>query len=967
MTAPKHVLPSVFSAALLAGLLIIPGRVAVGADEGPRDEIKQEIAFASGLIGMNFADYADKVVEALLRKYPEAKPQVAAVKIKVLTSRGKFDEAEAMVKAMPADKLETLAMRLSLADDFYVWGKMPKAREYYDSFFSQFPKGPPKEIAGFYGESAYRYAQMMIFSGDQAGALQAYRYVLLSKPEPAVERTIMTEIAELLLKLGEKSSGPVRKKFFDEAKVMCQKIQWGGTDVAFGKTVVIMAHMALVNGDTEGARKIVNDYMPMLQEIDAMLKATPDGLRYSPMAECRYMLAVMGEEEIRAAVGQDDGKANRAKIIETIKQTLGHYYTVLINYPASSWASDAGRRGDALANWLTAKGFAVGKLPREKLAKVVGTLLGEAKQLFQQQDYKTAINKYRAVLNTFPDVPGAISAMGDLARCYAEGRDMLAAKAVTGYLAERFGAAESKAMEEAGNAVLAVAGEFDGMGEKELAGEINTLFLARFPSHPRAAAVVFRDAETRLRAENYGDALGYYNQVIERFPKERLYVDALSRAAYCHSMLGSHSNAVPLLLKYVESVSPSPDQLAARLRLADAYRLSDETIPALNEYARVIKVLTEEPTKYGASADDVAKNAKSMERAMFWKPVCYSRLKKPEDQVPVFQTKAIEGLNAFLAQYPKSEQGAVALSGLGTLYFLQKNPEEAQKVYARLVKEFPDSEQAKNVKFAQATSLAEIGRMDEAVRVFESMLADAQKFSAAQFLQAANYLQEVGQFATAGKFYQQAATAVEQRPAAEQRAIWEPAMVGLARSSAAAGNWPETVKALETVLAKFPSSGFTIEANFMLTRGYAELGAKEADPIKSRLLFNKAIGAVNTARKFIKEADLRARADFETAHIELLMGNKNEAQASFVRILLLTDPSNAKVAPWYERALEEGVPLLMELGGFNDVMEGCQAYLKSCPQGRLADKARQWRDAAKVKMITSQPAAGGPTAVPGGK
>jgi TolA-binding protein len=447
---------------------------------------------------------------------------------------------------------------------------------------------------------------------------------------------------------------------------------------------------------------------------------------------------------------------------------------------------------------------------------------------------------------------------------------------------------------------------------------------------------------------------------MEKFPKERLYVDALSRAAYCHTMLGSHSNAVPLLVKYMEILSPGPDQLAARLRLADAYRSMDETVPALNEYARVIKFLTEESAKYGVSPDDITKNAKLMERAYFWKAVCYSRLKKPEDQVPLFQSKAIEGLKAFLSKYPKSELGASALSGLGTLYYLQKNPMEAQKAYDQLKKDYPDSDQAKNVTFASAKSLAEIGRMDEAVKVFESMLADAQKYSAAQFLQAAGYLYDAGQFETAGKFYQQAAKASDQRP------VWEPAMLGLARSSVGAGNWEETVKALEAVLAKYPVSGFTIEANFMLTRSYAEIASKETDQAKRFKLFNKAIGAINTARKFIKDTDLRARADFETAHIELLMGNKNEAQASFVRILLLMDPSNAKVAVWFEKALQEGVPLLMELGGFSDVVDGCEAYLRSCPQGKLADKARQWRDTAKVKMITSQPS-GGPVAAPGGK
>lgn len=953
----KRVVSLVLSTGLLGGVLLA---VVVGAPESPRDEIKEEVAFATGLIGMNFADLADKVVEALLRKHPEATAQAAMVKVKVLTGRGKFDEAEALVKSLPPDKMETYAMRLALADDFYAWQKMPKAREYYDSFFKQYPGGPPKEIAEFYGEAAFRYAQMMMFSGDNAGAVQAYRYVLLSKPEASVERTILTDMAELLLKVGEKASGADRAKVFDEVKTICKKIQWGGTDVAFGKTAVILAHLELINGKPDAARKIITDYLPMLKDIDEMLKPLPDGLRYSPMAECRYMLGVMGETEIRAAVEQGDNPTNRTRIIEMTKQTLGHFYTVLINYPSSSWASEAGRRGDSLATWLTSKGYVVGKLPREKLIMIVGKLLAEARGLFQQQDYKTAISKYRAVLTTFPDVPGAISAIGDLARCYAERRDMLAARALAGYLAERFSAAPAKDMEEAGNALLAIVGEFDSMGEKALAGEMNDLFRAKFSAHPRLAAVVFRDAETRLRAENYGEALAYYNQIIEKFPKERIYVDALSRAAYCHTMLGSHSNAMPLLVKYMEILSPGPDQLAARLRMADTLRSMDETVPALNEYARVIKFLTDEPAKYGSSPDDITKNAKSMERAFFWKAVCYSRLKKPEDQVPLFQTRAIEGLNAFLAKYPKSELAASALSGLGTLYYLQKNPQEAQKAYDKLKKDYPDSEQAKNVTFASAKSLAEIGRMEEAVKVFESMLADAQKYSAGQFLQAAGYLYEAGQFETAGKFYQQAAQASDLRP------VWEPAMLGLARSSVGAGNWAETVKALETVLAKYPVSGFTIEANFMLTRSYAELASKETDQAKRFKLFNKAIGAINTARKFIKDTDLRARADFETAHIELLMGNKDEAQASFVRILLLMDPSNPKVAVWFEKALQEGVPLLLEMGSYSDVVDGCEAYLKACPQGKLADKARQWRDSAKVKLITSQPS-GGPAAAPSGK
>ena len=938
----------------LFGMGIVVVFMAFTAVAQAPQEVEQEVQFMAGLIDAGFPDYANKVMERLLLKFPDAKMHVASVKIRLLTAGGKFDEAEKVIQSVSIDTEEGLAMRLAFADACYAVGQMQRAKMHYNAFFSKYPGGPPPAMQKFYGEAAYKFAQMLLFAQDLPGAVQAYRYVLLSKPEPDVERTLMTELAELLLKLGEKSSGEQRKKCFEECKAIATKIQWGGVDVAFGKTVVMLAHIELINGKKAEARKIINDYMTILQEIDNMLRDVPDGLRFSPMAQCRYMLAQMGDEEIREMV-ETNAQANRDRIIDLAKQTLSHYYTVLLKYPANSWASSAGQKGDSLATWLTDKGFSVGKLPKEKLAEVVDVLLKEAKVLFQQQDYKGALGKYSAVINTFPDIKGAIPALGDMVRSYIQLQNFYAADAIAGYLCERYKKASPDLAEEAGNMVLAAAAEYESVGDKVRAAALNEGFFESFPTHKRAAIVVFRQGETQFRAENYATALKYYEQVMEKFPKERIFVDALSRAAQCHTQLGTHSNAVPLLAKHVEILSPSPSQVSSRLRLADALRQTGQTIPALNEYSRIVKQLTEEPDKYGSSPDDKAKNSKSMELAQFWRAFCFSRIKEPAEQVPLYQTKAIEGFNQLLKDFPKSELSAPALSGVGTLYFLQGKPEEAEKAYSRLAREFPDSPQASNVTFAMFLSLKEIGQMDKAVVVVEKMLTDAAKYTPGQFLQAAVAIYESKQYETAAKFYRQATKAVG------QRAIWEPAMVGLANSQAGAGDWPGVVKTIDELMAKYPNSGFTVECNFLLSRAHAEVAAKEQDAGKREIAFNKAVAAINQARKFIRDAGLRARADYETARLQLLEGKKTDAMASYLRIVLLADAGDAKVAPWYERAVEDGVPLMISLERYSDALDGAEAYLKVFPQGRLMDQVRQWRDQAKVKLITAQPA---PAAAP---
>jgi tetratricopeptide (TPR) repeat protein len=926
---------------LAIAILIGLARALPAAEPEVQKRIDEELRFASGLVQWGFPDYAQKYLDTkVLPKYPEAKAQASSVRIEILTARGKFDEAEALIKTLPPGTLETLIMQLTLADRYYAGGRMDKARPIYEGFFKLYTNGPPPELKRFYGESAYKYSQMLLFTGDKPGAYQAYKYVLLSKPEEEIERAVQCEMAELAFKLGEAASGPERQRYFKECKELCTTIQWKDRGIWFGKTVVILSHIELINGKPVEARKVIGSYMDMLTQIDEELRKAGESLKHSPMAECLYLLGTLLEKDGLALLPQP-GKDAEAK--KMLGQALTHYQTVFVTYAESAWAPDAGRRLESLSDQLIAMGM---KVIRKKvdLRPVVEAQFKDAKLLFAQQDYKTAADRYVTALNIFPSYPGSVTALGELARCYLNLNDEYYSKAVTAYIAERF-AKSAELTEEAGNALLAIAAEYESSGRAERAAQVHEMFFRFYPTHPRAAATIFRFGEAQLRLESYGNALPYYRRVVEEYSKERVYVDALNRLAFCHIKMGEFTNATPYLAKYIEELSPSADQIQARLGLAGAYRQADQLVAAINEFARIITLLTEEPTKFGATPDDTARNLKALEDAVFFKANSYARLKKPEDKIPLYQTKAIEGYQEFLTRFAKSERAPFVLGSLGTLLFIQGRADEAQKAFQRIEKEYPESEEAKNIIYVQGKALLELGRTDEAVKVFQRMFDNPGKFSPAQFLQAATAMHEAGQLEPAARAYEEARKAPE-------RGTWETATMGMGKAAMQKGDFGAAAQAIAELLAKYPNSGYTVEANFILCRVYAELWKVEKSDVKRADLYKKAVEAMNTIKRFARDPDIRVRADLELMRMQVLTGRNREAVASCSRVLLLADTGNPKVRPWYEEAFAEGLPLILKAEDFENALEFCEKYLAEFPQGKYVKEARKWRDEAKLKVVT---------------
>jgi TolA-binding protein len=915
------------------------------------DAIDREMRFAAGLVDMGLADYAEKFLEGYLFKVPEAKTRVGSVRIKILTARGRFDEATELIKKLPPDSLETVKMTLTLGDVYYLSGKVKEAREIYDGFLKKYPKGPPPELTPFFMESAYKYAQMLLYMGDEKGAVDAYRCVLLAKPEDKeIERKLMIEMAETCFKAGEKLTGKDREVFFKQAKDLCDKVQWEGVDLWFGRSVVIMAHMEMARGKKDSAEHVIQLYLPMLKTIDGLLRDNNLPLKLSPMAECRVLLGSLFEDEGRDLLRQAEqaaGDKQRELEKEAVKkftEGLTHFYNVFLQYADSSWAPQSGLRADRIKSLLESMGYKVA-IPNIDMRPIIEQQFKEGKTLFAQQDYKAASGVLLAALNVFPEREGSVTALGELAQCYVQMEDPVHARTVYGYIAERF-AQNAGLQEEAGDALLDVAGAYDGLGERDASRRVYDLYFRYYPGHKRVAGTLFRFGEVKFAETNYDLALGYYQQIVTNYTQSPVYLPALNKMAYCYALLGEATNAANTLTNYIKQLPPGPSLIDAYYRLGEARRAMNDYRSAAEEYGRVSALLATEGDKYARTGEEVARNKSVLEKAVFWEAFSLSRIEGSEDQKKDSRTKAIEAYERFLKAYPKSDRAPLALSRVGVLLQVNGRTEEASRVFERLGREYPASDEAKDVVFVQAMGLIELGRIKEAIAVFEKMFANEKAFKPAQFLRVGRIMMENGQPDTALKFLERARTGAEPE-------IWQLATLQMGQVYEANSNFPAAVKTIEDLFQKHSNTAYTVDACFILSRGYARIGSKEPPGAARDAAFANASKAMRRLRTVSRDPEVRARSDLEIGDLQRLEGKKDDAVASYMRMLLVADANNPKVRPCIEKAFEAVIPLLTENRRWSDIVDACGTYLDMFPNGRLVSQARQWRDDAKLKVMTA--------------
>jgi len=993
----------VYSILLL--LLISPLFIAVvhGQDMGesgltPNQE--KELAYADKLMAAGLADYSKVVFDSL-----DLPPEIGEIrKVKNDCALGDFEKAKAIIAKKGSDDSEgTWALRITLADGYYMWGKYKEAEEIYTSFFKKFPNGPKDEaFKGFYVSSAYKYAQMMLMMGNQAAAGEAYKSALKAKPARHIERQMMGELVEILIQQADKTEGKAaRDAIIKDAQVYIDKILWV-QDLWFGRAIVALAHIKKMQGDVDGAMELIEDYTDQLKDIDKNLKQSmaetgEDLTKLSPMAQCRYMIGVIMQEEAEKLL-EKGGDRQRAQYLLMGKKigtkrngrpkyssgALQHFLNVFIRYPNTSWAPDAGKRFRQIKDLLLREWDKEvnARVSKEQWNAVETAQFKEARSLFNQQRFKDAIEMYEQVLGLFPDSETSVAAIAELASCYIEEKDFLLAEVVVHHLAEGF--CQSKEhMNAAGDKVVGVAFKYSELGDNKRMRETYDVFFEYFKKHPRTAGEIYRFANEDYRNDNFDEARAYYEQIVEYHEDNPVYIDALNKIVMIYHKQNDSINEVKtlkLLIKKLKAKDkPGHLLISAMFRFAGALESMDpKYIPvAIKKYKELEKMLSDETARlaYQNTADEAKANSQILQAAMLKHAMAdVMRKTVPADVQKYFDKKykrkvppslilntyykkgAIKILLNLVEKFPKSPYAPLALSQAGTLQMVLKKPDEARKILQRLEKDYPASDEAKNVAFTIGKSLLEMGRRQEAIKYFKEMFSGSGKYSSLQILSAGKYLFDADEYKVAIEAFDKIIKSEK------DRAYLEPARVRKGQALCKLKEYEKAAELLRALLEDYPSSGYTLDICRNASQAFAAVASTTAENTKRFELFNEAVLAMKRARKFSTDPGKQAELDVGMARIferkaeaEDQFGDKekaaqyrNDAIAAYQAVIMFRDFKDAAVSPHLQDAYLYCQPLMLKIERYDDVMQDSETYIKDFPNGKHIREIRRFMNKARI-------------------
>lgn len=904
------------------------------------DEIDQDFEFASKLVDYGFPDYADKVVQNVLRLHPDLKDRAKLIQAQILISRRKFSEAEEIVKTMGADNPKAQAISLALAKGYYVMGELDKSKQLYDAFFKQYEGRVPTDpdLLRFYQDSAYQFGQMLEMAGDKVGAIKAYGRVLTTNPDKNISRRIMAKQAELDVQVA--AAGPMerREPYLADAKKLCESIQWGGLDIWFGQSIITLAHIQMVKEDQAGAQKVIQKNLDILKEIDGFIRDQGLPMSESPMAGARFLLGDLLQQSAETLEKQN----NKDEAIQTYGKALGEFYNVFAKYGDSEWGPQAGVRAQAIKTVLQDK---YGKKVNVELGafqdKAAENQFRLARNLYVQKQYKASADEYVKVLNQFPETESSAGALANLALSYANLNDTQMVKVVCGYTAERFAGKDTAAI------ALLLMGKyyFDKKDESSYTYVYDT-YLANFPKHDRAAAILFTLANLRKQAGDNATAEKYYQRIIANYPSDQFYPKALSQIAWGYFLASNYTAAAKAFTNYVNVAQPSPDKAQAQFALSESLRQTSQYPQALVEYENLIQWLAPKQNPYGTSVADVKKNQDLLEKSVFQRANCYSRLKEPAEALPEYRQKAIKAYEQFIALFPQSALAPKAMNGKGTVLLELGQFDQAAKTFDELAAKYPQSDEGKSALFSLVRSAMEIKQYDQGRAAFDKMLNGGGTYSADKFAR-------IGQMMIDAKLYPDAINAFSRSVTSgtDDRVILEMSYYGLGRAYFEQKDYTNSIKALENLMAKYPKSGLFYDAKFTLGGAYRQVGS-----------LSNAVAALSDVFRYADKPALIHKASYELGLIQQEIGDKEPALASFLRVALLADPGDPDLRPLVEKSLLEAIPLAMELGKYEDAQDACDQYMKAFPSGTGIEAVRKWKADIRMKATVGAPAQ--PAAVP---
>ena len=830
------------------------------------------------------------------------------------------------LKGKKGQESEYWALRLSMADAYYARGQMKECRQIYEEFFKAVTK-PSADLLDFYVESGFRWAQICVREKKFDEAVKMYGNLLSKPLPEERWCMVAMEDVELLLRLAEEipadpkdKNAKKRAEYLKEATSLVDKLLWKNELIlVFGKAISMKAHIEMLRGHPEKAQALVNDYMPQLSEIHrSLVEQDPDGklgyVRASPMPECRYLLAKMLWDGAQAEAKKP--KANEDLIKDSLfgarvggkRNGLGaynHAINVYAKYSESSWAADAGEMTEQIAAFVKEryKKEIKTNIPPGQIEKLRKMKYQNAFELYRGQEYEKAVAAYKDILGRVKDeTVDSASARGVLADCYVnlrqnakKGSPEQADYAKLAAEAEDFVSTQYKGKDEAlvrvaGNETLRLAAKEHDMGERGRAQQLYDAYFANYPEHYNAAQMAYVLASAAFKDEDWAAAIRFYTLLVTQYRGSPHAVDALQYLAICNDKVGNDVEQEKWLRAFAEATKKVSARTTAQLSLAlmqqkrgfAAFQAAAETndveaaeamrkdayrgvAGAIRDFRAVADSLTKALEADGKSLDPKEREQYLLrrEQALFLEGASWQRLTWPESKVSTFRAQAVKAYEKYLEACPKGQYGPQALVKIGTIYTAEKNMEKAQEALARLQRDFPDSDEAKNSVPRLAKTLIEMGLNAEGVAEYKKMLeTPGGKYTAGQFLLAGNALLDAKSWLVAGDAY---AKAIElAAPLTNSAAYLAPALLGQAKASYGAQNYADARQKLDDFVEKYGKSSLVIDAYEMLVEVASAEGSREKDDTLRMNAFNTAVRSLKKLRNYRKtqleqdELDLRS-------------------------------------------------------------------------------------------------------------
>ena len=1008
------------AATLAASLLALPVRAAdepaAPADSGADSEAaKAEVDYIKELVEANLPDIAADVIAAAKKRWPDLGPKLKVMELQGELRLGHFDAVQKVVDEIKDKKSgEYWALRLAMADAYYARDNMPECRKIYKEFFAAV-KDPPPGLKQFYVEAGYKWSQMLIMQKKFEEAIPVYRGILKQKIEENAWCTIATDDAELLIRLATAPDAAPAKRdaYLKEADGIADKLLWKNEmPQVFGRAISLKAHIHMLRGNIDKAQELVNEYMPQLTDIhNALVEQDPDGklgyVRMSPMPQCRYLLAKMLWEAVKEEAKKPDAaKAKLSDLILGVKVNgrrngagaFGHAINVFVKFPESSWATAAGELVDEINKFVVEK---FGK-DLKKAANVSPDQMKKVRQMqflnaydsYRNAEWENAIRGYGDILKQYPEVEESVGSVANLAESYLNlwkaakagpDRDALRldTSAVEGYLAERF-SGKRAFFKAAGDQVLRLAAKERELGAIPRSFELFDTYFRCYPGHYQASQMAMSLGGQAWKAEDWERAAFYYGIVANTYTNSAYYAASLQMLSMASGKMGDAEAEIDWLRKFAAASKRPVDKVAAHLSLAvkqqqrgfalfKAAETNEATAADLKKQGaiNVIKAtkdfssVAEAAGKYleskGLSKEDRARLKRNQETAYCLTGDSFQRLTFPEKNIPAFRKRAVAAFEDYLKVSPKGKLAPSVLVKIGTIYTAEKDMDKAKETFARLKKDFPDSEEAKNSTPRLAKTLIDMGLKSEAVEQYSEMLRTSGNYTAQQFLSAGDALVDARAWEPSRAAYAKAAELAKSAEVVQTNNLGR-AQIGRAKSFFREGRLAEAHEVLDAFTADemFAKSFLIVDAYDMLIEVASEEGRTEKDDNLRRKYFNQAVGAIKKVRGYRKEKAQQDALDLMSGDVlvrkmdaEESMGLKEQARETCARAVVTFQAfvmANApdaehpadKMTPEQlanlERCYGTVLPLMAKLGKDQKekILEYGATYKELFPSGRHA-------------------------------